>query len=142
MVGGIFQGADQSSFSDAVMLLTVTNSPGSGLFTSGGITNLAGFRYVRYLSPNGGYGNVAELEFYGCRLTVTPPPLMGMALTATNLTLSWPAECAGYALQSRTNLVLGNWANVTSPAPEIAGNQWRVVLPPPPAATMYYRLVK
>ena len=142
MVGGIFQGADQSSFSDAVMLLTVTNSPGSGLFTSGGITNLAGFRYVRYLSPNGGYGNVAELEFYGCRLTVTPPALMGMALTATNLTLSWPAECAGYALQSRTNLVLGNWANVTSPAPEIAGNQWRVVLPPPPAATMYYRLVK
>jgi fibronectin type 3 domain-containing protein len=65
MVGGIFQGANQANFSDAVTLFTITNQPATGVFTSANITNTAGFRYVRYLSPNGGYGNVSELEFYG-----------------------------------------------------------------------------
>ena len=65
MVGGIFQGANQADFSDAVTLYTVTTQPATGAFTSASITNTAAFRYVRYLSPNGGWGNVAELEFYG-----------------------------------------------------------------------------
>ena len=142
MVGGIFQGANQAGFNDAVALYTVTTPPAAGSFTAVSITNTPAFRYVRYLSPDDGWGNVAELEFYGCQLTVPPPPLMGMALTTTNLTLSWPVECAGYTVQSRTNLMLGNWTIVTSPAPQIVGSQWRVVLPPPAAGTMYYRLVR
>ena len=28
------------------------------------MTNTDAFRYVRYLSPNGGYGNIAEAQFY------------------------------------------------------------------------------
>ena len=65
MVGGIFQGANQANFSDAVTLFTVTKQPATGVFTPVSITNTSAFRYVRYLSPNGGYGNVAELQFYG-----------------------------------------------------------------------------
>ncbi|HUZ06920.1 MAG TPA: hypothetical protein VMV89_05465, partial [Candidatus Paceibacterota bacterium] len=65
MVGGIFQGANQANFSDAVTLFTVTAQPATGVFTSATITNTPGFRYVRYLAPNSSWGNVAELQFYG-----------------------------------------------------------------------------
>jgi hypothetical protein len=37
----------------------------AGSFTTQAITNTGTFRYVRYLGPNGSYGNVAELEFDG-----------------------------------------------------------------------------
>jgi len=65
MVGGVFQGANRSDFSDSARLFTVTMHPPSGAFTPVSITNAAAFRYVRHLSPDGGFGNVAELEFYG-----------------------------------------------------------------------------
>ena len=77
MVGGVFQGANQANFSDAVTLRTVAAQPVAGAFTSASITNATAFRYVRYLSPNGGYGNVAELEFYGYQMTATLSPTLG-----------------------------------------------------------------
>jgi fibronectin type 3 domain-containing protein len=94
MVNGIFQGANQANFSDAVTLFTVTTQPATGVFTPATITNTSGFRYVRYLSPNGGYGNVAELQFYG-NLAGTPvprPPAPGLAVTAVSsnqINLAW-----------------------------------------------------
>ena len=70
-------------------------------------------------------------------------PAMGLALTGTNLMVSWPVGSAGYTLQVRTNLVLGDWLNVTSPAPQIVSNQWQVMLPPATnAGSLYYRLMK
>jgi hypothetical protein len=61
----------------------------------------------------------------------------------TNLTISWPLANAGFIVQSRTNLALGDWLNVTSPAPQIVGNQWQVALPPPgDGGSAYYRLSK
>ena len=65
MVGGIFQGANQANFSDAVTLFTMPAQPATGVFTPAGITNTSAFRYVRYFTPNNGSCNVAELEFYG-----------------------------------------------------------------------------
>jgi len=94
MVNGIFQGANQANFSDAVTLLTVTTQPVTGVFTPATITNTSAFRYVRYLSPNGGYGNVAELQFYG-NLAGTPvprPPAPGLAANAVSsnqINLAW-----------------------------------------------------
>jgi hypothetical protein len=143
MVGGIFQGANQVSFSDAVTLYTVGTQPATGVFTSVSITNTAAFRYVRYLSPNGGWGNVAELEFYGYALVSANSPVMSAAVAGTSFTLSWPLTNTGFTLQSSTNLVFGNWINVTSPAPQIVSNQWQVVLPPPgDAGPVFYRLMK
>ena len=73
----------------------------------------------------------------------TNSPAMSMALSGMNLTLSWPLANAGFTLQSRTNLMLGDWMNVTSPAPHIGGGQWRVTLPPSTGAgPMFYRLLK
>jgi fibronectin type 3 domain-containing protein len=95
MVGGIFQGANQADFSDAVTLYTVTAQPPSGVFTSVSLTNTSAFRYVRYLSPNGGYGNVAELEFYGylagasVPLPAAPGGLAATAVSSSQINLAW-----------------------------------------------------
>jgi hypothetical protein len=46
-------------------------------------------------------------------------------------------------LQLRTNLVLGDWVNVTSPTPQIIGGQWQVTLLPfGNAISTFYRLAK
>jgi hypothetical protein len=77
------------------------------------------------------------------QLLSTNSPPMGLVMTDTNLTISWPLACAGFVLQSRTNLVLGDWVNVTLPAPQISGGQWQVpLLPPINAGSVYYRLIK
>ncbi len=63
------------------------------------------------------------------QLLSTNRPQMGMALTGTNRTISWPLANAGFTLQSRTNLTLGNWVNLALPAPQIVGSNWQVSLP-------------
>ncbi len=57
------------------------------------------------------------------------PPQMSLALAGTNLTLSWPQTNMGFTVQFCTNLTLGNWLNVTSPAPQNVSNQWQLALP-------------
>jgi len=77
------------------------------------------------------------------RSSSTESPLLSIRATSTNVTLAWPVVSAGFTLQSRTNVVLGNWVNVTSPAPQIVGSHWQVTLPL--AASIpetFYRLVK
>ncbi|MFO1514117.1 MAG: hypothetical protein U1F83_14585 [Verrucomicrobiota bacterium] len=74
-------------------------------------------------------------------LSTNSPPL-SLAATPTTLTLTWPLANAGFTVQSRTNLVLGDWMNVASPAPQIIGGQWRVTLPPSTNDSMFYRLMK
>jgi O-glycosyl hydrolase len=70
------------------------------------------------------------------------PPLT-VSSSTTNLTLSWPLASAGFTVQSRTNLVLGSWENLTSPAPQTIGGQWQVTLPVAAGApATFYRLSK
>ena len=140
MVGGLFQGANRSDFSDAVTLSTVAVQPATGVFTQGFSTNTSSFRYVRYLSPNGGWGNVAELQFFGYPFV---RPMVSLAMSPASLTLSWPVTTPGFTLQWSTNLASGGWVNVTSTAPQNVGDQWQVTLPQPSnAVSIYYRLVK
>jgi hypothetical protein len=66
MVGGIFQGSNSPTFSSGVTnLYTITSAPTAGVYTTANITSTTSFEYVRYLGPNGSYGDVAELQFYG-----------------------------------------------------------------------------
>ncbi len=75
MVGGVFQGSATADFSAGVVTLaTVTATPATGTYSAVAVTNATAFRYVRYLTPTGGYGNVAELEFDGVVTTATPTP--------------------------------------------------------------------
>jgi len=116
MFGGVFQGANNSTFSSPVTLFTIaTTPPDGGIVTSQTITNTAAFRFVRYVGPANGSCNVAELQFF----TPNPPPvppLITNSWEGTQLTLSWPG---GGALLEATN-VTGPWitnANATSPFP-------------------------
>ncbi len=53
-------------------LHTVSSTPVAGTFTQVTITDTNSYRWVRYLSPVNGYGNVAEVEFYGNASQPTP----------------------------------------------------------------------
>ena len=96
MVGGVIQGSNTADFSSGVVtLFTVTTVPVSGAFTAQPITNTGTFRYVRYLAPNGTYGDIAELEFDGTLATSSPPAApSGLAATSGNaqVALTWAAS--------------------------------------------------
>lgn len=89
MVGGIFQGSNSPTFATSTNLYTITSSPADG-YSTVAVTNSTPFRYVRYLAPNGGYGNIAELQFFGHLPAPTSAPT-GLAATGggNQVTLSW-----------------------------------------------------
>ena len=77
------------------------------------------------------------------QLLSTNSPSVSVTVTPLNLTLSWPLASAGFTVQSRTNLLLDSWMNVTSPVPQIVGSQWQVTLPlPTNTGSIFYRLAK
>jgi catalase (peroxidase I) len=70
-------------------------------------------------------------------------PQMRLALVGTNLTVSWPQTNTGFTVQFCTNLMLGDWLNVTLPAPQITNGQWQITLTPSAGMnTVFYRLAK
>ncbi|GAL86877.1 uncharacterized protein MYP_4107 [Sporocytophaga myxococcoides] len=62
---GIFEGANNPDFGDAVPLSIIKDAPQENILTEQIINCSKGFRYVRYIGPSGSYCNIAELEFYG-----------------------------------------------------------------------------
>ena len=63
MVGGKFQGSIYPDFRNVVDLFTIDENPGERAHIVH-ISNEKKFRYLRYLSPDGSHGNIAELTFY------------------------------------------------------------------------------
>ena len=63
MAGGKFQGSNTSPTAGFVTLFTVNSDPGLQ-WNVVQVSDPTAYRYLRYLSPNGSYGNVAEVEFY------------------------------------------------------------------------------
>lgn len=96
MNGGVFQGANVSDFSTAVNLWALSNAPPDSTLSAQVISNSTAFRYVRYLSPNGGYGNVAEVQFYSPSAGQAAAPFTPSGLTASagdkQIQLSWGAS--------------------------------------------------
>ena len=73
MIGGKFQGSNTADFSSGVVdLYTITSGPAEGVLTLQTISNTNSFRYMRYVSPSGGYGNVAEVQFFGIATGTVP----------------------------------------------------------------------
>ena len=64
MNGGIIQSSNTSATSGFVNLGTISSAPPDNQWTTLNFSNSTVYRYIRYQSPTGGYGNVAELEFY------------------------------------------------------------------------------
>ncbi|MDR2286915.1 MAG: discoidin domain-containing protein [Prevotellaceae bacterium] len=66
MNNGVFEGANRDDFSDAKVLHTVKKLDGTYLYSTK-IRSSKPYRYVRYTSNRGCYGNVAEIELYNDR---------------------------------------------------------------------------
>lgn len=75
MKGGKFQGANAENgpWTD---LFTITSAPTSGEWTIYSLdNNTTTYKYIRYLPPSGGSGNVAEIELWSRRGGVLGPAL-------------------------------------------------------------------
>jgi ELWxxDGT repeat protein len=66
MVGGEIQISTSANFTTGVTTIcTISTAPVSGKLTTITLTNPVTARYVRYLSPNGSYGDISEFEVLG-----------------------------------------------------------------------------
>jgi hypothetical protein len=143
--GTVTLGSLSQTYNGTAKSATATTTP-SGLtvnLTYGGSANAP--------TNAGSYtviGTITDANYQGSAtntlvISSASRPQMSLALTRTNLAVSWPYANTGYTLQSCTNLTLGNWLNVTSPAVLNVGSNWQVSLPPATnAGSMFYRLVK
>jgi len=121
MTNGVFQAANDASFSGAVKLFAIASLPTQGVLTAQTIANTNAFRYIRYLGPANAYCDVAELQFNGWNVSLPPfatnPPLLGTQIGGGQIQISWPADHTGWTLQMQSNaLSLGlttNWVVVT-----------------------------
>lgn len=73
MNGGKFQGSNTPDFSSGVVDLASISSTPAVEWNCITISNTNSFKFVRYLSPNNSQGNVAEVEFYGTKVTNQDP---------------------------------------------------------------------
>jgi hypothetical protein len=73
MVGGYFQASNDPTFTtgDVTLAGPITSIPPDG-YTTIPSTATGSYRYVRYVAPAGGYGNIAELSFTGTPAVTTP----------------------------------------------------------------------
>ena len=62
---GVFQGANEPDFSDALPIYLIPAAGKVGEMMYADVSCSRGFRYVRYVGPHNARCNVAELEFYG-----------------------------------------------------------------------------
>jgi len=62
---GVFEGANNPDFGDAIPLYIISEIPDDSLMTYREIDCTRGFRYVRYVGPTNSRCNIAELKFYG-----------------------------------------------------------------------------
>ena len=122
MVGGVFQGANASDFSDAVTLFTLTTQPAEGSLITLLVTNQAAFRYLRYLSPANGFGNIAEVAFYtpGHHISQVSGTILGTAGAATNTSANvFDWDITTFYDSTNAN---GNWAGLDLGSPNVITN--------------------
>jgi glucuronoarabinoxylan endo-1,4-beta-xylanase len=139
LVSVLINTSSSLAFSEAV-------NSGPFAFTSSSVYQTAGANYFQSLGPLG-----TQLVLPPSSLTTLvmdkqvssmENPLLTLGATTTNITLAWPLAYSGYSVQSRTNLLLGNWLNVTSPTPQSVGQQWQVSFPLTGTSPVFYRLIK
>jgi lysophospholipase L1-like esterase len=65
LVNGKIQGSNSPDFAGAVDLFVITSAPTEGFYTTARFNNSQLFQFYRFLSPNQGYGNISEIEFWG-----------------------------------------------------------------------------
>ncbi len=120
MTNGVFQGSNTADFSAGVVELARVNvTPPDNVETTLLVTEVTPFRYVRYVSPDFGYCNLAEFKLYAAGDPVTEPPPVNLQGTAagTTASLTWSAPYAGMPLGynvKRSSLNGGPYATLTT----------------------------
>ncbi len=99
MLNGVFEGANQPDFSDAVNLGTVLFDPPGGVFTIIPVTWPGTFRYFRY-NNTAGHGNVSEIEVYGYEFPATPAaPSASLSIGSAAVSWNSAAWATGYRIE-------------------------------------------
>jgi hypothetical protein len=81
MVGGYFEASNDPTFTAGVtVLFTISSAPADGL-TNRSISAAGTYQYVRYVSPAGSYGNIAEMQVFGSTAAATQLTGSGAANT-------------------------------------------------------------
>lgn len=84
MTGGKFQVSMTADFSDAITIATVPEAPATGVLTQLAAPYSKGCRYLRYLSPNSGNCNVAEVQFFGTKVANPETGVRNVSSTITD----------------------------------------------------------
>jgi hypothetical protein len=138
---GVLAGINNSVTNSLASVNDVYSLIGKSLYSGDPYPNftLDEFRiYYGVLTTN----EIAATQVLGPdQLLATNSPSATATSTGGSLMLAWPLASAGFKLQSRTNLVLGDWTDVTSPVPQIVGSQWQVTVPIT-GGEQFFRLLK
>jgi len=100
IINGVFQGSNTADFSTGVVQLAKVDAPPpEGAETTLLVTNTTPFRYLRYLSPGGGFANISEIKFYaaGDPVPPAPPTTLQATTSGTTANLTWVAPTSGIA---------------------------------------------
>ena len=123
------------------------NTNGTGFTTLYSLTE-SGSSAGSLLSGNTLYGTTFQggnsdngTVFSRSLLVLLPPPQLAIVLSGDSVILTWPADAAGFTLQSTTNLVSPVAWSAVSPGPIIIGGQ-KVVFHPAIGAQKFYRLIQ
>ena len=114
MVGGQFQGCNVADFSSGVVtLFTVASQPADGVMAVQTISNTNIFRYLRYIGPDGGYCNVAEVAFFGSDILWLAPDGLTADPGAAQVVLRWNAVNGATSYNVKRSTVSGgSYTNV------------------------------
>ena len=103
------------------------------------VSQLAAGRYDLQVWKAGGSGMVSASETYALAWQFVPSPMLVIAKSGANATLSWPVYPAGFRAVARTNLLAGAWSTNNLPPPVLTNGQDVIRLSPTNDA-QYFRL--
>lgn len=129
MTGGQFQVANDADFTAPVTVYTISSDPAYTNMTAAPVTLSSDYRYVRYLSPDGGWGNASEVEFDLAPSAPKAPTGLSVVRSG-DLTNDWPVLSWAFAAKNlisssvvyRATAPGGPYANCTPAG--LAGTTW------------------
>lgn len=124
LVLGVFEGANNPDFGDAIPILMITQKPRTSIMTAQEINCSKGFRYVRYIGPNDSRSNIAEVEFYGYEAdgdNTALPQLTNLPTVAIHTTKAEEILSKENYITGIVSVISGNGANLFIDSLEIKG---------------------
>ena len=143
MVGGVFQGCTDGPASGCHTLATVPWRP-SYEWTELPVYDPAPYRWLRYVSPDGGFCDVGEIQFYtapaaAASVTVTAPPALH-ALGTNSVTTTITNTSDTPLIGVRAQLAASALSDEGALSAQAAGSSTIAALPPHQSAGITWHL--